>query len=172
MLDGINVGWQRAVTCLICAAECCLCELCSSLVHGSYPCLQDLSMHKEEIHAKLVAIMRERLSNSLKQLPAVAMSWGVQGAPATAHVPPSSFAQTNAKQLRVLSQVHLQVLQHVVLSNVHIAPLCSANHCMQLPRSCSSPTCLACRSHMHTLLYQTQQAFALTESMGMGRLTI
>ena len=69
--------------------------------------VQDLSMHKEEIHSKLVAIMRERLGTNLKQLPIVATTWTAsapvpaQGSPP----PPSNFAQTNAKQLRILSQV-------------------------------------------------------------------
>ena len=65
-------------------------------------------MHRTEIHSKLVAIMRERLATNLKQLPAVADTWGLQpqgqqelaGPP-----PPSHFALTNSKQLRILSQV-------------------------------------------------------------------
>jgi hypothetical protein len=66
--------------------------------------LQDVTVHRNEVHAKLVAIMRERLNANLKQLPAVADSWGAQptllAAPA-----PSSFAAANAKQLRILGQV-------------------------------------------------------------------
>ena len=101
-------------------------------------------MHKEEIHAKLVAIMRERLSNSLKQLPAVAMSWGVQGAPATAHVPPSSFAQTNAKQLRVLSQVHSLDLKHVIhQKNALLSRRLPPARNFQ-DHACVSPSCIAC----------------------------
>ncbi|BDA47885.1 probable vacuolar protein sorting-associated protein 54 [Coccomyxa sp. Obi] len=64
--------------------------------------LQDLRIHRTEIHSKLVAIMRERLMANLKQLPSIAASWG-QGAPGPKQ--PSQFAQTNAKQLRILSQV-------------------------------------------------------------------
>ena len=61
-------------------------------------------MHRNEVHAKLVAIMRERLNANLKQLPAVADSWGAQ--PASPAAPaPSSFAAANAKQLRILGQV-------------------------------------------------------------------
>ncbi|KAK9830219.1 hypothetical protein WJX72_010418 [[Myrmecia] bisecta] len=63
--------------------------------------LQDLTIHRGEIHSKLVAIMRERLSANVKQLPAIADRWG--GAPGPRE--PSQFAQTNAKQLRILSQV-------------------------------------------------------------------
>lgn len=62
-------------------------------------------MHKEEIHSKLVAIMRERLATNLKQLPLIATTWA--GSPPSPSLPstPSNFAQTNAKQLRILSQV-------------------------------------------------------------------
>lgn len=63
--------------------------------------LQDLKIHRNEIHSKLVAIMRERLTVNLKQLPAIAGTWGT-GAPGRKQ--PSAFAQTNAKQLRILLQ--------------------------------------------------------------------
>lgn len=76
-------------------------------------------MHKEEIHSKLVGIMRERLSTSLKQLPAIASSWETQTVPNPAHVAPSSFAQTNGKQLRVLSQVWL-VYMRILASTVAV----------------------------------------------------
>ena len=66
--------------------------------------IQDLSMHKEEIHSKLVAIMRERLATNLKQLPLIASSWTGSSPPKPSQIPPSNFAQTNAKQLRILSQ--------------------------------------------------------------------
>ena len=62
-------------------------------------------MHKEEIHSKLVAIMRERLATNLKQLPLIATSWAGSPPAPNSHIPPSNFAQTNAKQLRILSQV-------------------------------------------------------------------
>lgn len=67
--------------------------------------LQDLSMHKEEIHSKLVAIMRERLATNLKQLPLIATTWASSPPPQGSPLLPSNFAQTNAKQLRILSQV-------------------------------------------------------------------
>jgi len=67
--------------------------------------VQDLSMHKEEIHSKLVAIMRERLATNLKQLPLIASTWAPNSPPDAHQIPPSNFAQTNAKQLRILSQV-------------------------------------------------------------------
>lgn len=62
-------------------------------------------MHKEEIHSKLVAIMRERLATNLKQLPLIAVSWAGSPSPPSLPSTPSNFAQTNAKQLRILSQV-------------------------------------------------------------------
>ncbi len=67
--------------------------------------MQDLSMHKEEIHSKLVAIIRERLATNLKQLPLIAATWAPNSPPDAQQMPPSNFAQTNAKQLRILSQV-------------------------------------------------------------------
>eukprot|EP00891_Asterochloris_glomerata_P002136 jgi/Astpho2/2136/Aster-x1055 len=70
--------------------------------------LQDLTVHRTEIHSKLVAIMRERLATNLKQLPAVADMWGhqPQGEQELAGPPaPSHFALTSSKQLRILSQV-------------------------------------------------------------------
>ncbi len=63
--------------------------------------LQDLAIHRTEIHGKLVAIMRERLMASLKAMPGIAATWS--GGPPGARQP-SNFAQTNAKQLRILSQ--------------------------------------------------------------------
>ncbi len=75
--------------------------------------MQDLRIHRTEIHSKLVAIMRERLMANLKQLPSIAASWG-QGAPGPKQ--PSQFAQTNAKQLRILSQVCIEPLALVLSS--------------------------------------------------------
>lgn len=46
--------------------------------------------------------MRERLMANIKQLPGIAATWG-SGAPGRKQ--PSAFAQANAKQLRILSQV-------------------------------------------------------------------
>ena len=70
-------------------------------------------MHRTEIHSKLVAIMRERLATNLKQLPAVADTWGLQPhgqQELTSPPPPSHFALTNSKQLRILSQVGCNVM--------------------------------------------------------------
>lgn len=66
-------------------------------------CAQDLTLHRAEVHAKLVAIMRERLNANLKQLPAVADAWAGLPSPSTLP-PPSAFALANAKQLRILGQ--------------------------------------------------------------------
>jgi hypothetical protein len=51
---------------------------------------------------KLVAIMRERLSANLRQLPALAAAWPV-GSEAPEAPPPSGFAATAAKQLHILA---------------------------------------------------------------------
>lgn len=64
------------------------------------PVTQDYRIHHEEVCSKLVAIMRERLSANIKQLPALAATW--PAGPVRAEAPsPSSFATTAAKQLQV-----------------------------------------------------------------------
>ncbi|KAK9791149.1 hypothetical protein WJX73_003285 [Symbiochloris irregularis] len=68
--------------------------------------LKDLKIHHAEILGKFVAIMRERLTASLRQLPAAASQWryndeSAQGQQYT----PSPFAASLTKQLRILSQV-------------------------------------------------------------------
>ena len=101
--------------------------------------LQDLSMHKEEIHSKLVAIMRERLATNLKQLPVIATTWA--GSPAAPGLPPppSNFAQTNAKQLRILSQVCDQLA-------LHIGTLRHSTMRHSSDRACRAVPSQACRS--------------------------
>ncbi|KAL4452640.1 hypothetical protein ABPG75_008302 [Micractinium tetrahymenae] len=64
--------------------------------------LQDYRIHHEEVCTKLVAIMRERLSANIKQLPALAAGWPAGGARGEAPAP-SAFATTAAKQLGILS---------------------------------------------------------------------
>jgi len=67
---------------------------------------QDLTVHRTEVHTKLVNIMRERLIASLKQLPALASRWGTPGSGLlNGEGRPSSFADNLVKQLRTLSQV-------------------------------------------------------------------
>ena len=91
-------------------------------------------MHCTEIHSKLVAIMRERLATNLKQLPAVADTWGLHpqseqelaGPP-----PPSHFALTNSKQLRILSQVGCSVMLLFGLDGKQLL-CCSPHHLSQL----------------------------------------
>ena len=79
-------------------------------------------MHRNEVHAKLVAIMRERLNANLKQLPAVADSWGAQ--PSSPAAPaPSSFAAANAKQLRILGQVGQRRRGIALLTAMRAPPL-------------------------------------------------
>lgn len=65
---------------------------------------QDYRIHHEEVCTKLVAIMRERLSANIKQLPALAAGWPAGGAAAADDAPaPSAFAATAARQLGILS---------------------------------------------------------------------
>ena len=62
-------------------------------------------MHSDEIRGKLVAIMRDRLASSVRQLPAVAARWP-KGPGSSGQLPaPSPFPQALSKQLRILAQV-------------------------------------------------------------------
>ena len=83
--------------------------------------LQDLRIHRNEIHSKLVAIMRERLTANLKQLPGTAAAWGT-GAPGRKQ--PSAFAQTNAKQLRILCQASCNDSQTLLAFLLHCKQSC------------------------------------------------
>lgn len=69
--------------------------------------LQDLKIHHSEILGKFVAIMRERLTASLRQLPAAASQWrySAESAQGQQQYTPSPFAASLTKQLRILSQV-------------------------------------------------------------------
>ena len=61
-------------------------------------------MHSDEIRGKLVAIMKERLASSLRQLPSIAARWP-KGPAAGTLPPPSPFPHALSKQLRILAQV-------------------------------------------------------------------
>ena len=77
-------------------------------------------MHHSEILGKFVAIMRERLGVSLRQLPAAASEWHQDVSPVTGSPAPSPFATTLTKQLRILSQV---------ATGCHAAAPVSSNTC-------------------------------------------
>ena len=75
--------------------------------------LQDLTLHRDEIYSKLVAIMRERLLAGARQLPQAAEKWGAGAAAAgggTKRPRPTAFAEGTAKQLRVLRSVLVPLL--------------------------------------------------------------
>ncbi|KAK9833584.1 hypothetical protein WJX81_008635 [Elliptochloris bilobata] len=71
---------------------------------------QDLAIHRGEIHGKLVAIMRERLAHALEALPAAAAAWAA-APPPRGPPPPFPLAAASAKQLRILGQVLMPLLQ-------------------------------------------------------------
>ena len=63
-------------------------------------------MHSNELRGKLVAIMKDRLASSIRQLPSVAARW--PKGPASGQLPaPSTFPHALSKQLRILAQVTL-----------------------------------------------------------------
>lgn len=69
--------------------------------------LTDLRVHRDEIHAKLLAIMRERITGEIKRVPALAAEWAKLPEPAAnAPMPqPSDFPGTFGAQLATLQRV-------------------------------------------------------------------
>ena len=77
--------------------------------------LADLTVHRDEIYTKLVAIMRERLLAGARQLPQSASKWG-EAAEGKQPRKPTAFAESTAKQLRVLRGVLMPLLNEADLS--------------------------------------------------------
>ncbi|XP_072984180.1 vacuolar protein sorting-associated protein 54, chloroplastic [Typha latifolia] len=71
---------------------------------------QDYKIHRDEIHTKLVQIMRERLLANLRKLPQIVEGWNV---PEDNDLQPSQFAKSVTKEVtylhRILSQTLLEV---------------------------------------------------------------
>ncbi|XP_037480339.1 vacuolar protein sorting-associated protein 54, chloroplastic-like, partial [Triticum dicoccoides] len=71
---------------------------------------QDYKVHRDEIHTKLVQIMRERLLANLRKLPQIVESWN---GPDDNDSQPSLFAKAVTKEVtylhRILSQILLEV---------------------------------------------------------------
>ena len=66
-------------------------------------------MHSEEIRGKLVAIMRERLAASLRQLPSLAARWPEGPVQPGQMLQASPFVHSLGKQLRTLAQVRTRL---------------------------------------------------------------
>lgn len=71
---------------------------------------QDYKIHRDEIHTKLIQIMRERLLANLRKLPQIMESWN---GPDDNDLQPSLFAKAVTKEVtylhRILSQILLEV---------------------------------------------------------------
>nr|CAB3486514.1 unnamed protein product [Digitaria exilis] len=71
---------------------------------------QDYKVHRDEIHSKLVQIMRERLLANLRKLPQIVEGWN---GPEDNDLQPSQFAKAVTKEVtylyRILSQILLEV---------------------------------------------------------------
>ncbi|CAN6227264.1 unnamed protein product [Urochloa humidicola] len=71
---------------------------------------QDYKVHRDEIHTKLVQIMRERLLANLRKLPQIVEGWN---GPEDNELQPSQFAKAVTKEVnylhRILSQTLLEV---------------------------------------------------------------
>ncbi|AQK42830.1 vacuolar protein sorting-associated protein 54, chloroplastic [Zea mays] len=80
---------------------------------------QDYKIHRDEIHSKLVQIMRERLLANLRKLPQIVEGWN---APQDNDVQPSQFAKAVTKEVtylhRILSQTLLEVEVQTIFRQV------------------------------------------------------
>ncbi|GMI93207.1 modified transport to the vacuole 17, ARABIDOPSIS THALIANA VPS54 HOMOLOG [Hibiscus trionum] len=71
---------------------------------------QDYKVHRDEIHTKLVQIMRERLLVHLRGLPQIVESWS---RPEDADLQPSQFAKSLTKEVGFLQRVLSRTLHEV-----------------------------------------------------------
>lgn len=80
---------------------------------------QDYKLHRDEIHTKLVQIMRERLFANLRKLPQIVASWNGQE---DNDLQPSQFARAVTKEVtylhRILSQILLEDDVHAIFRQV------------------------------------------------------
>lgn len=82
---------------------------------------QDYKVHRDEIHTKLIQIMRERLLHHLRQLPQIVETWN---RPDDADPQPSQFARSLTKEVsylqRILSRTLHEVDVHAIFRQVVI----------------------------------------------------
>ncbi|KAG5622001.1 hypothetical protein H5410_007219 [Solanum commersonii] len=71
---------------------------------------QDYKVHRDEIHSKLVQIMRERLLVHLRGLPQIVESWN---RPENADTQPSQFARSITKEVGLLQRVLSRTLHEL-----------------------------------------------------------
>ncbi|XP_060191814.1 vacuolar protein sorting-associated protein 54, chloroplastic-like [Lycium barbarum] len=71
---------------------------------------QDYKMHRDEIHSKLVQIMRERLLVHLRGLPQIVESWN---RPEDTDTQPSQFARSITKEVGLLQRVLCRTLHEL-----------------------------------------------------------
>lgn len=80
---------------------------------------QDYKIHRDEIHSKLVQIMRERLLANLRKLPQIVEGWN---GPEDNDVQPSQFAKAVTKEVtylhRILSQTLLEADVQIIFRQV------------------------------------------------------
>jgi vacuolar protein sorting-associated protein 54 len=80
---------------------------------------QDYKIHRDEIHTKLVQIMRERLLANLRKLPQIVESWN---GPEDTDLQPSQFAKSVTKEVsylhRILSQTLLEADVQLIFRQV------------------------------------------------------
>ncbi|CAM0907924.1 unnamed protein product [Alopecurus aequalis] len=76
---------------------------------------QDYKVHRDEIHTKLVQIMRERLLANLRKLPQIVESWN---GPDDNDLQPSLFAKAVTKEVTYLHRILSQILLEASSSNI------------------------------------------------------
>ncbi|RWW33157.1 hypothetical protein BHE74_00012208 [Ensete ventricosum] len=69
--------------------------------------MQDYRIHRDEIHMKLIQIMKERLLANLRKLPQIVESWN---APEDNDSQPSQFARSITKEVTYLHRILSQIL--------------------------------------------------------------
>lgn len=83
--------------------------------------VQDYKVHRDEIHTKLIQIMRERLLHHLRQLPQIVETWN---RPDDGDAQPSQFARSLTKEVsylqRILSRTLHEVDVHAIFRQVVI----------------------------------------------------
>ncbi|CAI7903052.1 unnamed protein product, partial [Closterium sp. NIES-54] len=101
---------------------------------------QDYRVHRDEIHSKLVAIMRERLLVHLRSLPAVADTYcRLDDSPAEQQ--PSNFARALTKEVGVLHRILSPLLLEADLRSIFsCVPYCTVLYCAVLYHSIGGPS--------------------------------
>lgn len=87
---------------------------------------QGLMQHRQKIHNKLVSIMRERLSQSLKSLHSTSAAWAEYEGPGVASAAVNSSkpsSQVQPKKAKAIAKMMSQLVKQVTALNDAISPI-------------------------------------------------